>query len=91
MQLDDVIGQAQAVTSSLGEQRRIFENIGGKLVSVSAKFPMVNGVMNAIRRKKNKVLRHCTAPFPDHRLSENIKPKTWDHLACIEPWEFCPQ
>lgn len=55
LQLDDVIGQAQAVSTNLGEQRRIFENIGSKLVNVSSKFPVVNGVMNAIRRKKNKV------------------------------------
>jgi Golgi SNAP receptor complex protein 1 len=60
LQLDDVIGQAQAVSSSLGEQRSIFSNIGNKLVGVSSKFPMVNGVMNAIRRKKNKV--QYTAP-----------------------------
>ena len=55
MQLDDVIGQAQAVSTNLGEQRHIFDNIGSKLVSVSSKFPVVNGVMNAIRRKKNRV------------------------------------
>ena len=55
MQLDDVIGQAQAVSTSVGEQGRIFDNIGSKLVSVSSKFPMVNGIMNGIRRKKNKV------------------------------------
>ena len=39
----------------MGEQRRVFDNIGSKLISVSSKFPVVNGVMNAIRRKKNKV------------------------------------
>ena len=55
LQLDDVIGQAQAVSTSAGEQGRIFDNIGSKLVSVSSKFPMVNGIMNGIRRKKNKV------------------------------------
>lgn len=55
VQLDDVMGTAEAVTGSLGEQRRIFDNIGGKLISVSSKFPLVNGVMNAIRRKKSKV------------------------------------
>ena len=55
VQLDDVIGQAQAVSSNLGDQRRIFENIGNKLVSVSSKFPLVNGVLNSIRRKKSRV------------------------------------
>jgi len=52
--LDDVIGQAQAVSSSLGEQRGLFDNIGTKLAGVSGKFPVVNGVLNSIRRKKNK-------------------------------------
>jgi len=55
VQLDDVIGQAQAVSSSLGEQRGLFDNIGTKLAGVSGKFPVVNGVLNSIRRKKNKV------------------------------------
>ena len=54
-----MIGQAQAVSTNLGEQRHIFDNIGSKLVNVSSKFPVVNGVMNAIRRKKNKVRLSC--------------------------------
>ena len=53
--MDDALGQAQAVASSLSEQRSLFDSIGGKLISVGAKFPVVNGLLNAIRRKKNKV------------------------------------
>ena len=61
-----MIGQAQAVSSSLGEQRGLFDNIGTKLAGVSGKFPVVNGVLNSIRRKKNKVRSlppfACVAP-----------------------------
>lgn len=53
--MDDVLGQAQAVAGGLGEQRRIFDNVGLKLENVAARFPLVSGLLNAIRRKKNKV------------------------------------
>ncbi|KAK9906593.1 hypothetical protein WJX75_004671 [Coccomyxa subellipsoidea] len=52
--MDDVLGQAQAVAGGLGEQRRIFDNVGLKLENVAARFPLVSGLLNAIRRKKNK-------------------------------------
>lgn len=55
LQMDDVLGQAQAVAGALGEQRRIFDNVGLKLENVAARFPLVSGLLNAIRRKKNKV------------------------------------
>jgi len=55
-QMDDVMGQAQAVASNLAEQRQLFSSIGDKLLSVAAKYPAVNGLLNAIRRKKSKVL-----------------------------------
>ena len=58
LQLDDVIGQANSVSSNLAQQRGLFENIGSKIVNVSSKFPAVNSVMNAIKRKKNKVCIH---------------------------------
>ena len=54
-QLDDVLGQAAAVGSNLGEQRRVFENTGSKLMTLTAKFPIVNNILNSIRRKKSKV------------------------------------
>lgn len=53
--MDDVLGQAQAVAGGLGEQRRIFDNVGLKLENVAARFPLVSGLLSAIRRKKNKV------------------------------------
>lgn len=52
--MDDVMGQAQAVARNLTEQRQLFSNIGDKLLSVAAKYPAVNGLLNAIRRKKSK-------------------------------------
>ncbi|KAK9792759.1 hypothetical protein WJX73_009120 [Symbiochloris irregularis] len=52
--LDAVLGQASAVGANLGEQRHLFENTGSKLMNVTAKFPMVNSIMNSIRRKKSK-------------------------------------
>lgn len=50
-----MINQAQAVSSNLGQQGRIFDNVGLKLENVAAKFPLVSGLLTAIRRKKNKV------------------------------------
>ena len=55
MQLDEVMGTATAVAGRVGEQSRIFENIGNKVLAVGAKFPAINGVINAVRRKKSKV------------------------------------
>lgn len=55
MQLDDVLGQANAMSSNLTDQRRLFESTGSKLMTLTAKFPMVNNVLNSIRRRKSKV------------------------------------
>lgn len=55
MQLDEVMGTATAVAGRVGEQSRIFENVGNKVLAVGAKFPAINGVINAVRRKKSKV------------------------------------
>lgn len=52
--LDDVIGQADAVRSNLLDQRRVVDGIGDKLYNLGSKFPVVNGLLNAIRRKKNR-------------------------------------
>ena len=74
-QLDDVIGQAQAVrysrttksllfwthtvlfpqaVASLAGQRTLFVDMGAKMGAVGAKFPVVNSLVSAIRRKKSK-------------------------------------
>ena len=58
-QIDDVLGQAHAVTGNLKDQRGILDNVGSKLENVAARFPMVTGLLNAIRRKKNRV-RPCS-------------------------------
>lgn len=49
------MGTATAVAGRVGEQSRIFENVGNKVLAVGAKFPAINGVINAVRRKKSKV------------------------------------
>ena len=67
MQLDDVMGTATAVAGRVGEQSRIFENIGNKVLAVGAKFPAINGIINAVRRKKSKV---CLATIQLHSLCQ---------------------
>lgn len=52
--LDEVMGTATAVAGRVNEQSRIFENVGNKVLAVGAKFPAINGVINAVRRKKSK-------------------------------------
>lgn len=70
VQLDDVIGQANSVSADLSQQRSLFENVAGKLVTVSSRFPVVNSVMNAIRRKKNRVDLPSTPKSPNTRKTE---------------------
>lgn len=53
--MDDVIGQAQGVSANLQQQRAVFDSIGGKMSNLGARFPVVNSLLNAIRRKKSKV------------------------------------
>lgn len=45
----------QSVSGSLGQQRALFEGVGGKLGALGAKFPVVNTLLNAVRRRKNRV------------------------------------
>mmetsp|Transcript_34838 Transcript_34838/g.82653 ORF Transcript_34838/g.82653 Transcript_34838/m.82653 type:complete len:130 (-) Transcript_34838:487-876(-) len=52
--LDATLSTATEVASSLGEQRQIFEGVTNKLTTLGSKFPVVNGLLNAIRRKKSK-------------------------------------
>lgn len=55
LQVDDMLAQAQSVSRSLLEQRRIFSNVQDKLVTVGERFPVINGLLNAVRRRKSKV------------------------------------
>eukprot|EP01026_Neomeris_dumetosa_P002398 TRINITY_DN1064_c0_g1_i1.p1 TRINITY_DN1064_c0_g1~~TRINITY_DN1064_c0_g1_i1.p1 ORF type:complete len:274 (+),score=30.11 TRINITY_DN1064_c0_g1_i1:95-823(+) len=50
--IDSVIGQAGEVSSSLTQQKQLFDRIGDKLGGLSRRFPIVNGLMNQIRRKR---------------------------------------
>ena len=52
--VDQVIGQAQGVASSLTGQRQLFDAIDSKVASIGAKFPVVNSILNAVRRRKNR-------------------------------------
>mmetsp|Transcript_21582 Transcript_21582/g.36770 ORF Transcript_21582/g.36770 Transcript_21582/m.36770 type:complete len:258 (+) Transcript_21582:99-872(+) len=52
--IDEVLKQAQSVSTSLLGDRKLFESMSDKLLQVGARFPMVNSVLNAIRRKKSK-------------------------------------
>jgi Golgi SNAP receptor complex protein 1 len=52
--MDGVLGHAQGVASNLTQQRQLFDAIDSKLAAVGARFPVVNSLLNAIRRRKNK-------------------------------------
>ena len=52
--VDQVIGQAQNVAASLVGQRNLFDGIDSKVASIGAKYPVVNSLLNAIRRRKNR-------------------------------------
>ena len=52
--VDQVIGQAQGVAASLTGQRQLFDAIDSKIASIGARFPIVNSLLNAIRRRKNR-------------------------------------
>ena len=66
--VDDVIGQAQATAAALVNQREIFQNVNRNLDAIGSRFPMVNNLLQAIRRKRSKdtmvlatVVAICTA------------------------------
>ncbi|KAJ3693992.1 hypothetical protein LUZ60_009472 [Juncus effusus] len=52
--IDEVIGQAQATRSVLSTQGGIFGDVQGKVKRLGEKFPLVRGLIGAIRRKKSK-------------------------------------
>lgn len=52
--VDDMLAQAQSVSRSLLEQRRIFGGVQDKLGLLGERFPAISGLLNAIRRKKSK-------------------------------------
>ena len=52
--MDGVIGQANAIAGSLTQQGSLLDNVGRRVGQVGHKMPLVNGILNAIRRKKSK-------------------------------------
>lgn len=52
--IDTVVAQAHGVSSGLGQQRQMFDSIDTRLAMLGTKFPVMNSVLNAIRRKKNR-------------------------------------
>ncbi|WOK98071.1 Golgi SNAP receptor complex member 1-2 [Canna indica] len=52
--IDEVINQAQATRSVLGSQRTLFGNVQGKVIQLGDKFPVIRGLLGAIRRKRSK-------------------------------------
>jgi Snare region anchored in the vesicle membrane C-terminus len=61
--IDEVLGQAGHVASSMRDQGGMFDNIGNKLATAGAKFPVINGLMNAIRRRKSRDTIMITTVF----------------------------
>ncbi|OAY75442.1 Golgi SNAP receptor complex member 1-2 [Ananas comosus] len=53
-QIDEVIGQAQATRSVLGTQRALFGDVQGKVKQLGEKFPVIRGLLGAIKRKRSK-------------------------------------
>lgn len=51
---DDVVHQAQSVSITMGEQRRVFDGIGGKTETLQGRFPILHGLMTSIQRKRSK-------------------------------------
>jgi Golgi SNAP receptor complex protein 1 len=52
--MDEVMGTAQGVASNLAAQRTLFDSIEGRVSAVAARFPVVNSLLNAVRRRKNR-------------------------------------
>ncbi|KAJ6809743.1 Golgi SNAP receptor complex member 1-2 isoform X1 [Iris pallida] len=52
--IDEVIGQAQATRSVLGTQRALFGAVQGKVKQLGEKFPIIRGLLGAIRRKRSR-------------------------------------
>lgn len=53
-QIDEVISQAQSTRSTLNSQRSLLADVQGKLKHLSDRFPVIRGLLGAIRRKRSK-------------------------------------
>lgn len=45
LQIDEVIGQAQATRAVLGSQRSLFSDVQGKVKNLGDKFPVIRGLL----------------------------------------------
>ncbi|KAG2648246.1 hypothetical protein PVAP13_1NG040700 [Panicum virgatum] len=52
--IDEVIGQAQSTRVALSNQRALFGDVQGKVKQLGEKFPIIRGLLGAIKRKKSK-------------------------------------
>ena len=52
--IDNVLLQAHGVASGLAKQKDIFTSVDSRLSQLGVKFPVMNSMLNAIRRKKNR-------------------------------------
>ncbi|KAJ3685705.1 hypothetical protein LUZ61_014869 [Rhynchospora tenuis] len=53
-QIDEVIGQAQATRAVISSQGSLFGDVQGKVKKLGEKFPIIRGLLGAIKRKKSK-------------------------------------
>jgi Golgi SNAP receptor complex protein 1 len=52
--VDEMLAQAGAVSRGLADQRRAFESVGDRLTAMGERFPAVQGLLTAVRRKKSR-------------------------------------
>jgi len=52
--VEDIISVAQNTARELFSQRGLLQNAGSKLMTMSSRFPVLNNLVLAIKRKKNK-------------------------------------
>ncbi|XP_042510090.1 Golgi SNAP receptor complex member 1-2-like [Macadamia integrifolia] len=52
--IDDVINQAQNTRAVLGSQRSLLGNVQGKVKLLSDKFPVIRGLLGAVRKKRSQ-------------------------------------
>ncbi|XP_077235825.1 Golgi SNAP receptor complex member 1-2-like [Tasmannia lanceolata] len=53
-QIEEVINQAQTTRSVLGTQRSLLGDVQGKVKQLSDKFPIIRGLLGAIKRKRSR-------------------------------------
>mmetsp|Transcript_23422 Transcript_23422/g.39159 ORF Transcript_23422/g.39159 Transcript_23422/m.39159 type:complete len:258 (-) Transcript_23422:316-1089(-) len=54
MNIDSVISQAQAAMSVMSSQRGLFDGMDSKITNLGTRFPVVNSMLTAIRKKRSR-------------------------------------